>query len=208
MSHTEAYALPVSNGMKIIGKEKVEARTRALIAGLGNPGDEYEHTYHNVGMLAFTYLREKHLSDVQKMKPIKDLFEYAKTSGIAWIKPLVCMNESGKAIAEAARFFKVEPEEMIIIHDDSDLYIGDFKVSFGLGSAGHKGIESLIKQLGTKQFFRVRIGIRPPEENQKHRRKASELVLGNITPENQKQLFRVFENISGIDPVSKYLRPR
>lgn len=180
-------------------------RNIGLIAGLGNPGNEYENTYHNIGILALEYLSKKNLSAARKMKPIRGLFEYTKTNGVAWIKPLVFMNESGKAVAEAGRFFKIKPEEMIIIHDDSDLHIGDFKISFGLGSAGHKGIESIIKQLGTKNFFRVRIGIRPPGENQKRRRKASELVLGNIAPENQKQLVLVFENISDIlDPAQKY----
>ncbi len=168
---------------------------RTLIAGLGNPGAVYENTYHNVGVQALEHLSKKNLSDTKKMKPYAGLFECTTTRGIVWIQPLVFMNESGKAIAEALHFFKIQPKNMIILHDDSDLCFGDFKISFGSGSAGHKGVESIIKQLGTKDFFRVRIGIRPPEENQKRRRKASELVLGNITPENKKQFLLVFQDI-------------
>ena len=168
-----------------------------LIAGLGNPGAEYENTYHNVGMRAIDFLLEKYKSTVaiKKTSLVRGFFEYTKTPRAIFVKPHVFMNESGKSIAKALRFFSIKPENMIVIHDDSDLYVGDFKMSFGSGSAGHKGIESLIEHLGTKNFFRVRVGIRTPEEDRKRRQKASELVLKNVPSDDQKQFARVFKNI-------------
>ncbi|MEK7507559.1 MAG: aminoacyl-tRNA hydrolase [Patescibacteria group bacterium] len=181
--------------METAGKGKLE--NISLIAGLGNPDAEYENTYHNVGMRAIDFLLERCRPDAltKKVKLVRGFFEYIGIHQTIFIKPIVFMNESGKAIAKALRFFNVKPENMVIIHDDSDLYVGDFKVSFGSGSAGHKGVESLISQLGTKNFFRVRIGIRTPEENRKRRKRASELVLENITPEHQKQFIKIFENM-------------
>ncbi len=184
--------------METAGKEKMQPMNIVLVAGLGNPGAPYENTYHNVGTRAIDFLLGKYLLEkgARNMKRVRGFFEYAKTPEIIFVKPLVFMNESGKAIAKALHFFKVRPENTVVIHDDSDLYVGDFKISFGSGSAGHKGVESLVEQLGTKHFFRVRIGIRMPEEDAERRPKASELVLKNITPENQKQLQRVFENVA------------
>ncbi len=116
-----------------------------MIIGLGNPGDEYKNTYHNAGHLLVDYLETN--SSIPKQKLIK--------SG-------VFMNESGSYVAELIKKWKIaKPEEMLVAHDDSDLALGSYKLSFGGGSAGHKGVESVIKSLGTKDFWRLRIGIRP-----------------------------------------------
>ena len=141
-----------------------------LIIGLGNPGKEYEKTYHNAGFLAIDY--------------------FVKNSPIS--KPLktdVYMNQSGEFVAKIARKNKIKPEEILIVHDDFDIEIGNYKISFSRGSAGHNGVESIIKSLKTKDFWRLRIGIRPQNSKQK----AEKFVLKKISKKNLKILNRVFE---------------
>jgi len=128
-----------------------------------------------------------------KFKPHKGLFEYAKINGDIFAKPLVFMNESGKAIAAAAREFGAKPEDVMIIHDDSDIPIGDFKISFGKNAAGHRGVQSIIDALKSKNFTRIRIGIRPKTETR--RKKAGAFVLAQITKEDKTAFEMVFNEI-------------
>jgi len=141
-----------------------------LIIGLGNPGKKYEKTYHNVGFLAIDFLT--------KNSPIP--------------KPLksnVYMNLSGNFVRLALKKYKAKPEELLVVHDDSDIALGDYKISFNRGAAGHKGIESIIKHLGTKKFYRLRIGVQPQE----FRIRAEKIVLKKIKPQELKILNKVFE---------------
>ncbi len=107
------------------------------------------------------------------------------------------MNKSGKAVAEAKKRFKVKSEEILIIHDDSDIELGKYKFSFGRGSAGHKGIESIIKALKTKNFWRLRIGIRSKKVGlsaEARRAKAEDFVLKKITKKDLLIFNEVFSN--------------
>lgn len=166
-----------------------------IIVGLGNPGKEYEQTYHNVGFLAVDYFIGKigHLT-AKKLTPKK--IEFAEYQNIIFVKPLTYMNESGIAIKNALKYFKASPEELLVIHDDSDIAIGEYKLSFERGSGGHRGIESAIKYLKTKKFWRLRIGIRPPLANGALRKKAEEFVLKRISPLHQKLLLSTFASIA------------
>ncbi len=114
-----------------------------LIIGLGNPGEKYEKTRHNAGFIA--------IEELKKDKP----------SRVVLVKPQTFMNNSGKAVKELVDYYGVKPQDLWIIHDDIDLSIGEYKISEGQGSAGHKGVQSVIDILGTKGFNRVRIGICP-----------------------------------------------
>lgn len=143
-----------------------------LIIGLGNPGREYAKTYHNVGFLAVDYLGQNPL--VSKM-----------------LKSDVFMNDSGNFVKKALKKYKVRPEESMIIHDDSDIELGKYKVSFARNSAGHHGIDSIIKSLGTNDFWRLRIGI-----GKKAKVKAKKLVLKKISKADWEILLKVFEEIS------------
>ena len=155
-----------------------------IIIGLGNPDKEYANTYHNAGALFIDYLLENRKSKIEnqsasrrtKFKNGKYL-NYLKNNEIILIKPKTFMNESGKAVLEAKKYFKAKPEEILIVHDDSDIEIGKYKISFDRGSAGHNGVESIIKSLKTKNFWRLRIGIRP----QKSKQKAEKFVLKKIS---------------------------
>jgi peptidyl-tRNA hydrolase, PTH1 family len=160
-----------------------------LILGLCNPGKEYRDTYHNVGGLFVDYLASVSDVDLKKTR----YFEYAKSGKLILVKSLVYMNESGSVAAAAIKYFKVSIGQLSVAHDDSDLTLGSFKITTGQNAAGHHGIESVIAALGTKDFSRLRIGVRPPQE--KKRRKAGEFVLNRINRNDSKILDKTFDKI-------------
>ena len=160
-----------------------------IIIGLGNPDPLLANTYHNVGTMALDVLT-KDLS----FKPYKGIFEHVTAAdGTVYIKPLVFMNDSGKAAREAAKMFGIESADITVIHDDSDLPVGEVKFSRGQSAAGHRGVQSVIDALKTKEFGRVRIGIR--SKNERRRKKASEFVLKPIKTTDKKVLSEIFREI-------------
>lgn len=138
-----------------------------LIFALGNNDPKYKNTYHNVGFLMAGCLNG---SDPRVIT----------NPGY--------MNEAGKHLRKAMKGIK--PENLLVIQDDSDITLGSFKLSFGRSSGGHKGAENIIQTLKTKNFWRLRIGIRPQRE--KVRQKAERFVLKKISPTDQKILNKVF----------------
>jgi len=146
-----------------------------LIIGLGNPDGKYEKTYHNIGHLAVDFLAKSVDS-----KAAKKL-----------VKSEVYMNESGGFVKKAAKKNNSKPEEILVIHDDSDIKLGKYKLSFGRSSAGHRGAQSVIDNLKTKNFWRLRIGIR---KNKKQ--KAGEMVLKKISKDELETINKVFKEIS------------
>lgn len=174
------------------GSVSIDGRRVRLIVGLGNPGDKYKSTYHNVGFLFVDSLAEatQGNDDGQRItwRSIKS-FRYAMCTEAILVKTTSFMNESGRAVKSAIDYFGVNPDEILIVHDDSDIPLGEYKISFGRGSAGHKGIESIIKTLRTKEFLRVRIGIRTDV------RKAGKFVLEKTTEDHRADLEKVFAEI-------------
>jgi len=156
-----------------------------LILGLGNPGHDYEYTYHNTGILATRHFT----GDAQFTKDGSSVFEYAKKDRTIIASSLVFMNESGRAAKAALERFRLSPAEILVIHDESDMPLGAFKFSFNRNAAGHHGVESVIASLGTKAFTRLRIGIRGAGE----KTKASDLVLRKISKENLAALRTAFD---------------
>lgn len=133
-----------------------------LIIGLGNPGKEYRNTRHNAGFLAVEYLRK--VWGFSEFQAHASFFaEYSKgrvgNTTVILARPETYMNLSGKSVYALANFFKIPPENIAIIHDDLDITLGEVRMSFDSRSAGHRGVESIINALGTKKFFRFRIGI-------------------------------------------------
>ena len=143
-----------------------------LIVGLGNPGKEYEKTRHNIGYLVIDELAKQ------------------KTNDVVLLKPQTFMNNSGTAVLAAVNFYKIKPAGLWIIHDDIDLPLGEFKISQNRGSAGHKGVQSIINALGTKNFNRVRIGICPKTGKPKA---VEKFVLQNFTKSEEKTIKEVIE---------------
>ncbi len=135
-----------------------------LIVGLGNPGLRYYRTRHNAGFVAVDILARKYdvLYRVKKDYELAEAHFYTETVYLA--KPLTYMNMSGRAVKKLRRKLGIDPSRILVIHDDIDLRPGTIRIKMGGSSGGHLGVESVIRELGTKDFARVRIGVgRPPE---------------------------------------------
>ncbi|HEX3036053.1 MAG TPA: aminoacyl-tRNA hydrolase [Thermodesulfobacteriota bacterium] len=134
-----------------------------LVVGLGNPGKDYSLSKHNVGFMAVDELATRLGVSIWK-KAFKSLYSEAlkEEKKLILLKPQIYMNRSGEAVRDAAGFFKIPAEDMIVVYDEMDLPLGNIKIKVGGGSAGHKGIESIIVNLGDLGFVRVRIGIGKP----------------------------------------------
>jgi peptidyl-tRNA hydrolase, PTH1 family len=134
-----------------------------LVAGLGNPGREYARTKHNAGHLVCDELARRH-GGTFRSKFSGELSEL-RLDGLrlALVKPLTYVNESGRSVAPAVRFFKVRPERLLVVHDEVDLDVGRLQARMGGGLAGHNGLRSVAQQLGTPEFMRLRIGVGRPE---------------------------------------------
>lgn len=162
-----------------------------LIVGLGNPIKKYENTYHNIGLLALNYISKKFKLN-EKDKKSERYFDYLKLNlnqkTYYLIFPKTYMNESGLVLKEAIKKFKVLPENILIIQDESDLTIGKYKYAFKSGSAGHHGIESIINLCKSNEFWRLRIGIRPKES----KLKAESFVLKKIKKEDKIIFYSIF----------------
>ncbi len=134
-----------------------------LIVGLGNPGEKYAGTRHNLGFEVLEEMRKKlNLVDFTMENKFKsEILKLVQDDGeqLILVKPQTYMNNSGLAVSLLANFYKIAPEDVVIIHDELDLPLGKIKVRLGGAGAGHHGVESIIKGLGTDQFIRVRLGI-------------------------------------------------
>ena len=135
-----------------------------LLVGLGNPGDRYQGSRHNLGFDAIDLLiRECGLS--VGAQRFKGFFGTGRIGiqKVGWLKPETFMNLSGESVGAAARFFKLEPEQVIVFHDDLDLVSGRVRMKKGGGNGGHNGLKSIQQIIGSPDFIRVRLGIgRPP----------------------------------------------
>ncbi len=140
------------------------AKREVLIIGLGNPGEKYKNTRHNIGFRIINEFKEKNnFPEFEFSKKFNALVSENTISGkkIILVKPQTFMNESGKSVKSLINFYKISNKNLIIINDDIDLLLGKIKIVKNRGSAGHKGVESIIKEIGTKNIIRFRIGILP-----------------------------------------------
>ena len=136
-----------------------------LIAGLGNPGKKYTHTRHNAGFLVLDALGEKYGASFiveDRFRSESSAFELPNRTRVILAKPQTFMNNSGEALLLLINFFKMETTEILVIHDEMDLPLGEIRVSRNSRSAGHNGVESIIKTIG-QDFTRIRVGINNPE---------------------------------------------
>lgn len=155
-----------------------------LIAGLGNPGNEYEKTRHNAGFWFIDKLvYQYNLTLKNESKFLGDVAKFNSPSGNIWLlKPNTFMNRSGQSIARLAQFYKINPEQILIVHDELDLPPGSVKLKQGGGHGGHNGLRDSIAQLG-KNFYRLRLGIGHPGNKEQ----VVGFVLGK-TPQSEKIL--------------------
>jgi PTH1 family peptidyl-tRNA hydrolase len=152
-----------------------------LVAGLGNPGREYVRTRHNVGWMVVDELARRQ-GGSWRSKFSGQLAELRiESSRLALLKPETYMNESGRSIAAATRFFKVPVESVLVVHDDVDLDEGRLQARLGGGLAGHNGLRSIARALGSQEFLRLRIGVGRPGRGD--RRSVADFVLAPFEPQ-------------------------
>ncbi len=152
-----------------------------LVAGLGNPGREYERTRHNAGWVVLDELARRH-GGSWRSKFSGSLAEVRLGElRLGLLKPETYMNESGRSVGGAVRFFKVEPEHVLVVHDDVDLEPGRLQARAGGGLAGHNGLRSLAQHLGSQDFLRLRIGVGRPGRGDP--RPVADWVLSPFAPE-------------------------
>jgi len=131
-----------------------------LLVCLGNPGDQYENTRHNVGFMVADELAERARIPIQKLK-YKALTNTATIGGqkVLLMKPITYMNLSGEAVRQAADFYKIPPERVLVVSDDTALAVGRLRIRKGGSAGGHNGLKNIILHLGTDQFPRLRLGV-------------------------------------------------
>lgn len=163
-----------------------------LIVGLGNPGDEYKNTRHNVGFMAVDFLAP---NDAIWKKEKNALTTRMEVEGVKIIlaKPQTFMNNSGQAVGPLMTFYKIPLENLVVIHDDMDLKLGTLREKTGGGSAGHNGIKSIDSAIGN-EYRRIRIGIGHPRDFESPIEPA-DWVLGKFNAEQLKQIKSVIKSI-------------
>jgi len=167
-----------------------------LIVGLGNPGREYETTRHNVGFWWVDDLARAKKLNFKSEPKFHGLTARGQVQGheIMLLMPQTFMNHSGRAVGALVQFFKIEPAEMLVIHDELDLPPGVARLKMGGGHGGHNGLKDIIAHLGTKDFWRLRIGIGHPGD----RAEVSNYVLGDPRREERELIDGVMQKAQNI----------
>ena len=167
--------------MRLFRRGEAASTLDLLVAGLGNPGRQYERTRHNAGWLVLDELARRHAGSWRSKfsGALAEVRLGERRLGL--LKPETYMNESGRSVGAAARFFKVPPESLLVVHDDVDLEPGRLQARAGGGLAGHNGLRSLAQQLGSQEFLRLRIGVGRPGRGDP--RSVSDWVLSAFEPE-------------------------
>jgi PTH1 family peptidyl-tRNA hydrolase len=151
-----------------------------LVVGLGNPGREYARNRHNVGWMVAEELARRH-GGSWKSKFSGKLAEIRLDGHkVALLKPETYMNESGRSVGAALRFFKLEPSEMLVVHDEGDFDLGRLELKSGGGFGGHNGLRSIAQHLKTPEFLRLRVGVGRPERGD--RRPLADYLLSDFEP--------------------------
>lgn len=165
-----------------------------ILAGLGNPGEKFKDTRHNIGFEIIDEFKEKNnFPDFKLKKSFEALISEGEFNGkkIVLAKPQTFMNLSGKAIKKILKNLPAkEKENLVVLHDDVDLALGEIKIAKNRGSGGHKGVESVIKEIGTEDFTRIRFGIIP---NAKKPKNVEKFVLQKFSKEEEKILKEITE---------------
>ena len=181
--------------------DKALAPITHLVVGLGNPGDKYFYTRHNAGFLAMDYISQKCGAAVNRSK-FKALVGEATIAGkrVLLMKPQTFMNLSGDAVIEAANFYKIPVENIIVLSDDVNLDVGRMRVRKSGSDGGQKGLRSIITRMGSDNFPRIRFGVgKKPHPDYD----MADWVLGNLSEEDKKAIFDCF--VTGYEGLEKLL---
>lgn len=153
-----------------------------LVAGLGNPGREHVADRHNVGWMVVDELARRHGGAFKEKFKGRLAEVRIGEAKVGLLKPETYMNDSGRSIQAATRFFKVEPRDLLVVHDDVDLPVARLQAREGGGLAGHNGLRSIAQQLGSQDFLRLRVGVGRPARGD--RRPVADFVLSPFAPED------------------------
>ena len=153
-----------------------------LVVGLGNPGREHERDRHNVGWMVVNQLAQRHGGSFRSKFSGRLAEVRVGDAKVALLEPETYMNDSGRSLAAARRFFKVPVEQVVVVHDDVDLEVGRLQARAGGGLAGHNGLRSIAGALGSQDFLRLRIGVGRPGRGD--RRPVADYVLSPFAPED------------------------
>jgi len=167
--------------MRLFRRGESASTLDLLVAGLGNPGREHEQDRHNAGWMVVDELARRHGGSFRSKFSGRLAETRMADRRVALLKPETYMNESGRSIAAAARFFKVTPESLLVVPDDVDLDVGRLQARLGGGLAGHNGLRSIAQELGTHEFLRVRIGVGRPGRGDP--RDVADYVLAPFEPD-------------------------
>ncbi len=162
---------------------------RWVVVGLGNPGARYERTRHNVGAMVMEVLLERTNASFKRHKSGCLTAEVDLGSPLVLARAMSYMNESGRPVGQLVRWYKTDPTQVIVVHDEIDIPFGDVRVKFAGGVAGHNGLRSVASHLGTQDFVRVRVGVsRPPG-----RHDPADYVLNEFSASERKDLPEILE---------------
>jgi PTH1 family peptidyl-tRNA hydrolase len=172
-----------------------------LIAGLGNPGFVYARSRHNIGFMCVRYLARTQGIKFDKKQG------YARTGSgeiagekVVLARPQTFMNASGESVSRLVKRLKISPSDLVVIHDDLDLPPGKIRLRLGGSSGGHKGLDSIISHIGSRDFYRVRVGIGRPDITDGSARDKDEAVIGYVlsqfTPEEKKAINKIIPVVS------------
>jgi PTH1 family peptidyl-tRNA hydrolase len=158
-----------------------------LVVGLGNPGREHARNRHNTGWMVVDELARRHGGSWRSKFSGQIAEVRVGDERLALLKPETYMNDSGRSVGPAAAFFKLEPSEVLVVHDEGDFDLGRLELKVGGGLAGHNGLRSIAQSLGTQDFLRLRIGVGRPERGDP--RPLADWVLANFEPhENAEEI--------------------
>ena len=165
-----------------------------LIVGLGNPGGEYKNTRHNVGFMALDYYLEENNLNADKKK-FKGIYAETTINGekIILLKPQTYMNSSGTCVRDFVNYFHIDVKDMLVIYDDMDLNVGTLRLREKGSAGGHKGMNSIIENLKTNEFKRVRVGISKDKNIS-----VVDYVLGKFSSEDRQLIDEKIEKISHV----------
>ena len=181
---------------KIEASHKPKAPITHIVAGLGNIGKTYERTRHNAGFLAIDYIAEKCGVKIDRVKFHATTAEATiGGTGVLLMKPTTLMNNSGVAIAEAAAFYKIPPENVIVLHDEISFDPGIIRIRRKGSAGGHNGLKSIIAHIGSQDFPRIKIGVgkKPSPEYD-----LADFVLGKFPEDDLKKLADRYPHISDV----------
>jgi PTH1 family peptidyl-tRNA hydrolase len=168
-----------------------------LIVGLGNPGRSYANNRHNIGFICLRYFARTQGIKFDQKKGLARIGQgTVYGSKVVLARPQTFMNNSGQSVSRLVRSLSVNPKDLLVIHDDLDLPLAKIRLSSGSGSGGHKGINSIIQELGTQEFTRLRVGIGRPAKPNPSEDDIIAYVLSDFTPDEKQAISEAIAKVS------------